>query len=461
MRRPSLGISHEPSTTASRFEAWFAARISGPSRGISSIAPSTVIRLIARPKIRPPSVSVEISGVIELSIGAGSSLMRWRRSLRLGRSAGLDVADRVDDRVDRVLEAVAVGRDDPCVRRGAERRDRTRRIELIAPAQRIEEARGVRAVRVEPALLGPPPRPLLDRRLEEDLEIGVGQDDRADVAPGHHDPAGRRQRALPSSRARRSSGIAETAETAASTAGLWTSVGVVRAVDEDARQPALGVGRELDLVDEAAHRVRVRRRHAARERQPGHGAVQQPRVAEAVADLERRGRADAALARRSGPVERDDEASFGAGSSASMTQDTSVPSPSSSLTSAHTRRRSRATHGSAIDTWGRDLGERPALQEPLDRHLHLLAGQRARHGRHGDDRVRHVALRQRLADRRPLIRAVSVIVQLDAVGQHHEQRHPVAAARQLEADHQAVAHLGQPPRPRRTARSSRTGCPAG
>ena len=34
-----------PSTTASRFEAWFAARITGPSRGTSSIAPSTRTRV--------------------------------------------------------------------------------------------------------------------------------------------------------------------------------------------------------------------------------------------------------------------------------------------------------------------------------------------------------------------------------------------------------------------------------
>ena len=41
IRRPSLGISHEPITMASRLDAWFAARMSGPSRGISSTAPSS------------------------------------------------------------------------------------------------------------------------------------------------------------------------------------------------------------------------------------------------------------------------------------------------------------------------------------------------------------------------------------------------------------------------------------
>ena len=92
IRRPSLGISHEPSTTASRFDVWLAARMSGPSRGISSMAPSIAIRLTARPKMRPPVVRSVMSGVIELSMGGGAavvvaagSVMRRRRSVRARR----------------------------------------------------------------------------------------------------------------------------------------------------------------------------------------------------------------------------------------------------------------------------------------------------------------------------------------------------------------------------------------
>ena len=40
-------------------------------------------------------------------------------------------------------------------------------------------------------------RALLDRRIEEELEVRVGQDDGADVAPGHHDAARAREVALP------------------------------------------------------------------------------------------------------------------------------------------------------------------------------------------------------------------------------------------------------------------------
>ena len=81
MRRPSFGISHEPITTASRFEAWFAARMTGPSRGIWSMAPVALTLPMMLPKTRPPVVSAVMRGVIELSIGSGASLMRWRCSV--------------------------------------------------------------------------------------------------------------------------------------------------------------------------------------------------------------------------------------------------------------------------------------------------------------------------------------------------------------------------------------------
>ena len=226
---------------------------------------------------------------------------------RLGGAARLGVADRVDDGVDGVLESVAVGRDDPGVRRGPQRRDGPRGVQLVAPPESVEDALRLRAVRVEAALLGPAAGPLLDRRLEEDLEVGIGQHDGPDVAAGHHDAAARGELALPleqreaqlrDRRDRRDGGVDRR---------VVDIVGVVDAVDQDAGEPALGVRRQLDLVGEPAHRVRVRRGHAAGQGQPGHGAVEQARVAEAVADLERRGGADAALARRPRPVEGDDE----------------------------------------------------------------------------------------------------------------------------------------------------------
>ena len=191
------GISHEPSTIASRFEAWLAARMSGPSRGISSIAPSTVIRLIARPKIRPPNVSVEMSGVIELSIGSRS----WpgRRSCagaaRLGSAARRASASRIalttaSTVSSKRLPSVEMIRASAAARSGA-----TARVESSSSRRRSASrmAVGLGAVRVEPALLGPAAGPLLDRRLEEDLEVGVGQHDRPDVAAGHDDPAARRR----------------------------------------------------------------------------------------------------------------------------------------------------------------------------------------------------------------------------------------------------------------------------
>ena len=49
--------------TGSKFEAWLEARITGPSRGIASIAPSMRTRDMPRAKIRAPKATVAISGV--------------------------------------------------------------------------------------------------------------------------------------------------------------------------------------------------------------------------------------------------------------------------------------------------------------------------------------------------------------------------------------------------------------
>ena len=162
------------------------------------------------------------------------------RSRRVGvaRSPARASASRIapTTAVDGLLERVAVGRDDPRrrPRSGAARPARVAS-RSIAPPQRLEDRRGLRAVRVQAALLGAAPGPLVDRRVEVDLEVGVGQHDRADVAAGHHDPAVRaRGRAGAASSAARTSGTAETAETAASTAGAADVGGVVDAVDEHA-----------------------------------------------------------------------------------------------------------------------------------------------------------------------------------------------------------------------------------
>ena len=50
-----------------------AAMITGPSRGIAARSPSMWIRDIPRAKIRAPNATVAISGVIELSSGAGAA----------------------------------------------------------------------------------------------------------------------------------------------------------------------------------------------------------------------------------------------------------------------------------------------------------------------------------------------------------------------------------------------------
>ncbi len=67
-----------------------------------------------------------------------------------------------------------------------------------------------------------------------------------------------------------------------------------------------------------------------------------------------------------------------------------------------------------------------ALQDPLDRNLQLLPGDGVRDPRGRDDLVGHMAGRGAFADLAPYP-AAEFLVEVDAVGQHHEQRHPVAA----------------------------------
>ena len=141
-----------------------------------------------------PNATVRMSGVIELSIGSGADgASACGASSPVGHRRASRVADRVDDRVHGVLEAVAVGRDDPRVGRGPERRHgrfrssssrRRRAVEdRLRPPGRPGPGRAPRSGG------RPAPRPT----LEEDLEVRVGQHDRPDVAAGHDDPAGRRR----------------------------------------------------------------------------------------------------------------------------------------------------------------------------------------------------------------------------------------------------------------------------
>ena len=121
------------------------------------------------------------------------------------------------------------------------------------------------------ALLGPTPGPLLGRGVDEDLQVGVGQDDGPDVASGHDDPARVGQSALPGEERRadlRDPGHLADAPVDDRAADL---VGHVATVDEDAGQATLGVGGQLDLVDERDEDRRVaqtRRRAGGRARSP-------------------------------------------------------------------------------------------------------------------------------------------------------------------------------------------------
>src|SRR5919108_572474 len=88
------------------------------------------------------------------------------------------------------------------------------------------------------------------------------------------------------------------------------------------------------------------------------------------------------------------------------------------------------------------LVQRRALEKAFDRQLQLLARQRARDGPHGGHAIRDVPWRQ-VGPQRSDDPRTQRVVELDALGEDHEQWHAVVAAWQLDADHQAVDDLRQ------------------
>ena len=105
------------------------------------------------------------------------------------RPARLGIADGTDHGIDRVLEPVPVGRDDPGVTGDAQWGHGAGRVELIAPPEGLQDGHRLRAVGFECPLLRPAPGTFLDGRVQVDLEIRVREHDRADVSAGHDDPA--------------------------------------------------------------------------------------------------------------------------------------------------------------------------------------------------------------------------------------------------------------------------------
>ena len=182
-----------------------------------------------------------------------NGVMRARRSARVRRSmspaptrrrgsrgsARLRVADRVHDRVDRVLEAVAVGRDDPRVGRpaGAARPRGSSRARRAAGARsRIASASG-------PS--GSSPRSSVRRRARSSTEASrkilrsaSGRTTVPMSRPAMTIPPPSASARWRSRSAARSSGIGRHGRHGRVDRRAVDVVGVVGAVDEDAGQPA-------------------------------------------------------------------------------------------------------------------------------------------------------------------------------------------------------------------------------
>ena len=156
---------------------------------------------------------------------------------------GLDGADRLRERVP-VGDHVAgiLGR--------TKRRHRPPAIELVASPQRVEDPLRIRTVGRQAPLPDPPAGPLLDRGVEEDLEVGIGQDDGADVATGDDDPAAFGEGPLDRQECGPDVGHAGHFRDMAVDERGMDVVGHVDVVDDDPVESSRGIGREPDLRDE-------------------------------------------------------------------------------------------------------------------------------------------------------------------------------------------------------------------
>ena len=220
-RRPSGRVMYAPMSTGSRLEAWFGARITGPLRGqpVQVVEPDAHERLEddpATPRERADEPGVALLGWIGLrgerrpaprgrstALVPGARAVRAVVAVRAAHRAGA-LARRSSaawiasiDELDRLLPGVAVRREMQRVIGGAERGDGPAGVGGVAASQIGQDHLRLVARRVQAALLGPPSRPLLRGGVEIQLEVRIRQHDGADVAPGHHDPAGVGEGPLP------------------------------------------------------------------------------------------------------------------------------------------------------------------------------------------------------------------------------------------------------------------------
>src|SRR4051812_26707275 len=215
-----------PVITPSRLEMWLTARITGPVRGMCS-RPSRRTLATDRAPIRATSAVIRTSIVwslssryaasrtaldlgraglrrsaviaLELRPSSGARLggrpvSPGRRGVSRSRRAARCGVDRSDHEVHRLAERVAVGADVDGIGGRSQWRDRTVAILVVACAQLLTDLAGVVAVGVKASLRDPAIRALVDRGVEEHLEVRVGEHDGADIPAGEHDPARRRDR---------------------------------------------------------------------------------------------------------------------------------------------------------------------------------------------------------------------------------------------------------------------------
>jgi hypothetical protein len=211
------------------------------------------------------------------------------------------------DLLDRLGQGVVVRFDDARVRRHLQGRSRARAVDAIAATQLVFDPRQRFRVIELATLLSPPPSSLLDRGLEVDLHVCVGQHHRADVAAGHHDAAVGRQHALERQQFLADAGVARNSADQ-SVDNLRVQVGrQLFAVGKQSDVAQVVVWSKVEISYQRQDCLLVVRVDSAPDGQQGQAAIEHACVTEAVAQASRHHRADRALAARTWAIDGDDQ----------------------------------------------------------------------------------------------------------------------------------------------------------
>src|SRR5437773_468290 len=228
--------------------------------------------------------------------------------------------DRFHDAVDDLIEVQVVGIDDHGVAGRFERRDRPLRVDPIPELDLSAHRLLVDSFTAAFELGGATPDLLVEARDQKEFVVGVGKDNRADIAARHDDALLAHAPLLGHERLAHAGDGRDDGQ----------GVGVIHVVDafgqlHAIRPHSLAIDADRISVGEPRHGLRVTRVDAALGCHPGDRPVHQPAIYKRKAELLRDSLADRGFARRHAPIDRDDH-----GSSRPVARRSAATSPSDS-----------------------------------------------------------------------------------------------------------------------------------